>query len=301
MTAVPGPIPLAGPGPGPVAGPGPRPGAAVPAAPGRPRRLHPGRLRRRAVHLLLGWLGIALAAGTWQVVSLLAHAAIFPTFSASAADAWTLVTSSVMTSDIAPSIERTLAGFAISAVAGAVLGMLVGYNALLAEWASAVIDFLRSLPTPLLVPVAIVVFGLGGNMVVAIIVSAAIWPVLLNTIEAVRGIDPTVIDTARIYGYRGPRLFVRVLLRAASPQIFAGLRVALSVALAVMVVAEMLGGGSGIGYFIANAQQTFHITDSYAGIIVLCAIGWLFDTLFLGAERRLLAWQHGLVGGDPGA
>lgn len=274
-------------------------GAPAEAAPGPSPRLR--RLRRRAVHLLLGWLGIALAAGIWQLVAVLVHTAIFPTFSSSIADAWTLVTSSVMTSDIGPSIERTLVGFGISAVAGAVLGMLIGYNAVVAEWASAVVDFLRSLPTPLLVPVAIVVFGLGGNMVVAIIVSAAIWPVLLNTIEAVRGIDPTVIDTARIYGYRGPRLFARVLLRAASPQIFAGLRVALSVSLAVMVVAEMLGGGSGIGYFIANAQQTFHITDSYAGIIVLCGIGWLFDTLFLAAERRLLAWQHGLVGGDTGA
>lgn len=253
--------------------------------------------RRRVFQLLLGWMGVALVAGLWQAVALSLRTAIFPTFSASITSAWSLIDSAVATSDILPSIERTLIGFGISAVAGVVLGMVVGYNAIVAEWASAVIDFLRSLPAPLLVPVAITIFGLGSKMVIAIIVSAALWPVLVNTLEAVREIDRTLIDTARVYGMRGPQLFAKVLLRAASPQIFAGLRVALSMSLAVMVVAEMLGGGSGIGYFIANAQQSFQITSSYAGIIILCALGWIFDTLFLVAERRVLSWQHGLVGG----
>lgn len=73
---------------------------------------------------------------------------------------------------------------------------------------------------------------------------------------------------------------------------------AISISLAVMVVSEILGGGSGIGYFIASAQQSFAITDSYAGVIILCLLGWAFDTLFLLTERRLLSWQRGTVGGE---
>jgi ABC-type nitrate/sulfonate/bicarbonate transport system permease component len=134
-------------------------------------------------------------------------------------------------------------------------------------------------------------------MVVVTIISAAIWPILINTANGTSTIEPTMIDTAKTYGFRGRSLFLKIVLPAASPQIFAGLRVALSVSLAVMVVAEMLGGGSGIGYFIANAQQSFNIDGSYGGVIVLGCLGWIFDTLFLLFERRLLAWQRGTVGG----
>jgi len=161
-----------------------------------------------------------------------------------------------------------------------------------------VFDFLRSLPTPLLIPVALVVFGIGGRMVIAVIVSAAIWPVLINTANAAAGLDPTMVDTARVLGFRRVPLLLKVVLPASSPQIFAGLRIAISVSLAVMVVSEILGGGSGIGYFIANAQQSFDITSSYAGVVILCLLGWAFDTAFLVVERRLLAWQSGTVGGE---
>ena len=156
-------------------------------------------------------------------------------------------------------------------------------------------DFLRSLPVPLPIPVGIVIFGLGTSMVVAIIVSAAVWPVLLNTFDAIRRADPTMVESAQLRPapVRSRR---KVLLPAASPQIFAGLRVALSVGVAVMVVAEMLGGGSGIGDLIENAQQSFQVSTSYAGVVVLACLGWLMDTLFLAVERRVLSWQLGTVG-----
>lgn len=257
-----------------------------------------GRRARRISYWALGWLGLAVAALIWQLAAAAMNTSIFPGFTASAAQSWRLLDGPVLASDIIPSVLRTLAGFAISAVAGVVIGMVTGYYRPVREYTSAVFDFARSLPTPLLVPVAMVLFGLGGNMVVAVIVTAAIWPVLINTANAVAGLEPTLLDTASILGLRGFTLLRRVILPAVSPQVFAGMRVAISVSLAVMVVSEILGGGSGIGYFIANAQQSFEITDSYAGVIILCLLGWAFDTLFLGAESRLLAWQRGAVGGD---
>jgi len=241
---------------------------------------------------------LAIAAAIWQVASAAIGSSIFPGFGAAAARMWQLLHSSVLTQDLIPSILRTLLGFAISAVLGVVLGLLTGYYRAAREWTSAVFNFLRSLPTPLLIPVFLAIFGLGGRMVVAVIVTAAVWPVLINTANATAGLEPTLIDTARVLDLRGPAFLGRVLLPAVSPQIFAGLRVAISVSLAVMVVSEILGGGSGIGYFISSAQQSFEITDSYAGVLILCLLGWLFDTVFLVVEGRLLAWQRGTVGGE---
>lgn len=256
------------------------------------------RLRRAAFGWGLGWLGLAAAAGAWQLAAHLAHTPLFPGFAASARDSWHILSGRQLRTDLLPSVERTLLGFAISAVLGVLVGMVTGYWRAAREWTSAVFDFFRSLPTPLLIPAAVVIFGLGGRMVVAVIVTAAIWPVLINTANATASLDRTLVDTARVLGLRGPRLLGRVILPAVSPQIFAGLRVAISISLAVMVVSEILGGGSGIGYYIATAQQSFQITGSYAGVLILCLLGWLFDTLLLWTEARLLAWQRGAVGGD---
>lgn len=261
--------------------------------------VRPGAVRARRFGLwMLGWLGVAVLALLWQVLAGSLHSSILPTFTDAVRSGWHLVTSATLGADVVPSVLRTAVGFAISAVVGVVVGLVVGHYRAAREWTQALMDFLRSLPTPLLVPVFIVLFGLSSTMVVAVIVTAAVWPVLINTANATAELDPTMLDTARVYGLRGRSLFTKVVLPAVSPQIFAGLRVALSVSLAVMVVAEILGGSSGIGYFIANAQQSFRISDSYGGVLVLCGLGWLFDTLFLRLERRVLAWQHGQMGGD---
>lgn len=266
------------------------------ATAGERTRLGPRR-RRRVGMWGLGWLGLGLAAAAWQVASGLAGSSILPGVGPAVTHTWQLLTGPVLGADLVPSIIRTLVGFAISAVLGITIGLVTGYWPSAREWTASVFDFLRSLPTPLLIPVALVIFGLGGEMVIAVIVTAAVWPVLINTANATRALEPTLIDTARMLGLRGPGLLGRVILPAISPQIFAGLRIALSVSLAVMVVSEILGGSSGIGYFISNAQQSFAIDDSYAGVLILCLLGWAGDTLFLVVERRLLSWQHGTVGG----
>ena len=268
--------------------------AAAPAAAVRPQH---GRWRRSVGHHLLGWLGLAVALGAWQLLAVVLDKTVFPSFSQSLVAVGQLLSGPVLTDDILPSVGRALAGFAISGVLGVVLGLVLGYVRRLGDYCSAVIDFLRSVPSPLLVPLALVVMGLGARMVIAVIVSAAIWPVMLNAFDAARRIEPLYLDTARISGLRGVGLFRTVLLPATLPAIFAGLRVALSVSLAVLVVAEILGASSGIGFFIQNAQQTFAVPQTYAGVIILACLGWLFDTVFLVVERRLLRWERALSGG----
>lgn len=260
-----------------------------------PVRLPPARRRdlgRRAA----GLLGLGVVLATWQATAVSLDTVIFPTFTASIGAVGDLVTGDALVEDILPSVGRVLVGFTLSAVLGAGLGLTLGYVRWLGDTCAPLLSFLRSVPAPLLIPAALVVFGLGTKMVVAVIVSAAIWPVLLNAFDAARRVEPLFVDTARMCGLNGVELFRKVLLPATLPSIFAGLRVALSLSLVVLVVAEILGASSGIGYRIQNASQTFAITTTYAGVIVLACLGWLFDTAFLAVERRLLAWEQGMTG-----
>jgi ABC-type nitrate/sulfonate/bicarbonate transport system permease component len=248
--------------------------------------------RRRLALRSAGWLGVLAVAVAWQLAALALQKPALPTFTAALAATRQIVTGPVLTTDILPSLARALSGFAISALVGTTLGLTLGYLRRLGDYSTAVIDFLRSLPAPLLIPLAIVLLGLSSRMVVAVVVAAAVWPVLINAFDAARRTEPLYLDTARACGIEGLALLRIVLLPAALPMILAGLRIALSTSLAVLVVAEMLGASSGIGYFIQSAQQTFQIPQTYAGIIVLAGIGWLLDTAFLLTEHRLLRWER---------
>ncbi len=265
-----------------------------------PVTVGPAARRRRAARRRLGlrsagWLGVLAVAAAWQLTSVALHKPTLPTFTTALSAVGQVVTGPALTADILPSLARALIGFAISAVAGIVIGLTLGYVRRLGDYCTAVIDFLRSVPAPLLIPLAIVLLGLGGQMVVAVVVAAAVWPVLINAFDAARRTEPLYLDTARSCGIRGVTLLRLVLLPSALPMIMAGLRIALSTSLAVLVVAEMLGASSGIGYFIQEAQQTFQIPQTYAGIIVLAGVGWLLDTVFLLAEHRLLRWERAVA------
>lgn len=261
----------------------------------RPHRRAPGR---RLALGASGWLGLLILIAVWQLAAGAIHSVVFPTFITTIRAAVDVVRGPELTSDIIPSVERALIGFAISGLLGLAVGLTLGYVRWLGDCFATLIDFLRSMPTPLFVPLAIVLFGIGGKMVIVIVVSGAIWPVLLNAYDAARRIEPLYLDTARANGLRGVAMFRQVLLPATLPSTFAGLRLALSTSLAVLVVAEILGAHSGIGYFIQYTQQTFLIPQTYAGVLILAALGWLFDTAFLFAERRLLSWERALTGGN---
>lgn len=130
-------------------------------------------------------------------------------------------------------------------------------------------------------------------MKVALIAFVCVWPVLLNTLDGVRGVEPTLRDTARVYGIP-PRDRIRhVLLPAASPQIFAGMRTSLSLALILMVISEMVASTNGIGYFVLQSQRTFAIPEMWSGIVLLGLLGYALNAVFVAIERRVLRWHRG--------
>lgn len=199
-------------------------------------------------------------------------------------------------SDVVPSLRRFFLGYVLAATLGIVGGTAVGLAPRLQRASQPVTEFVRSVPSPLLFPFALVVFGIGDDSKVALIALGAVWPVLLNTADGVRGVDPQVVDVARSFGLPRRTQLSHVILPAASPKIVAGLRIALSVALLLMVVSEMQGGTDGLGFQIRAAQRSFDTAETYAGVIVIGAIGLVANLAFLAVENRLMRWHRGARG-----
>ena len=196
-------------------------------------------------------------------------------------------------SDVVPSLVRMGAGFGIAVVVAIGAGLLLGLSPRSRRAAAPIVEFLRAIPPPALLPFAILVIGVGDSMKVFIIAFVCVWPILLNTIDGVMGVDPTLKDTTRVYGISGRERLWRVMLPAASPQIFAGMRTSLSLALILMVISEMVASTNGIGYFVLQSQRTFAIPEMWSGILLLGILGYALNGAFVLIERRVLRWHRG--------
>jgi sulfonate transport system permease protein len=198
--------------------------------------------------------------------------------------------------DVVPSLRRFGIGFGLAALLGVVLGTVIGLTPWLRQATRPVAEYVRSIPAPLLFPIALVLFGIGDGSKVALIVLGSVWPVLLNTVDGVRGVDPQVLDVVRSFRLDTRTRIGRVVLPAASPMIAAGLRIGLSVALLLTVVSEMRGGTNGLGYRIRADQRSFDTASSYAGVILIGLIGLAVNLAFVAVERRVMRWHRGARG-----
>ena len=142
-----------------------------------------------------------------------------------------------------------------------------------------------------LLPVFTLILGIGETSKIAIILYASVWPILYNTISGVRNVDPLLIKSARSLGLSHFALFQKVILPAAVPTIFTGVRLAGAASILVLVATEMVGAKAGLGYLILNSQYNFQIPHMYAGILTVSAIGVAFNYLLLSLERRFSTWR----------
>jgi len=196
--------------------------------------------------------------------------------------------------DVVPSVVRLGAGYALALALGVTLGVAIGSARRLRGFLEPVLEFLRAVPPTVLVPVFMLFAGLGDLMKVLVIVSGAVWPILLNTIEGVRAVDGTLRETCRCYGIRGGARLRHLVIRSASPQIVAGMRQALSVAIILMVISELFAAEDGIGYLLIQFQRGFAIANMWTTIIVLGLLGIALALLLRLFEWRTLRWYRGL-------
>lgn len=230
----------------------------------------------------------------WQLWTVRANSQYFPRLSTILVEFRELWLFSQFAEHVVPSLERIGLGFAIAAVLGVALGIPLG----LSRWGRLLamphIEYWRNLPPPALLPISVILLNSIGNLQkVSFIAFFCLWPVLLNTIDGVRGIDPTLLDTARSYGLGGFERVRRIVLPAALPQISAGMRNSLSLAVIMMVLAEYFSSTSGVGYVLLISKNTFELAPMWAAILLIGLLGYLLNVLFILAERRFLAWHRG--------
>ncbi|WP_166802490.1 ABC transporter permease [Microvirga pakistanensis] len=199
-------------------------------------------------------------------------------------------------SAVAPSILRLLIGFSIAVLFGAVLGIVIGSLRWFEPFLRPVIEYLRFIPAVAVLPAALLVFGATDTMRIFVIAFGSVFPVLLAAIDGARRAEELLTDVARICGLSTAERLFRVTLPAASPLIFAGIRIALSIALVMMVISELIAADNGLGYYILRSQRLFQTANVYAGVLMIGTIGLVLTLFLLTFEKRVLAWHRGWRG-----
>jgi ABC-type nitrate/sulfonate/bicarbonate transport system permease component len=282
---------------------------AFPAT-GRARVTAPGGVERRGRRVLSGfllrWTVFAATVAAWQLVTAVAvpedEKVFFPPPSVIGRRMYELWLSGpaghgfltpAVTADIVPSVERMLAGWLLAAVLGVGLGLLLGRLPRVLDYVDLPIQFGRAIPPPALIPVFIVLLKLGPAMRVAVIVFGVVWPILLNSIDGARTVEPLRLDVARVFTLTPWQRLRGIIVPAAGPKIFAGLRISLSMSIILMVISEMVGGTDGIGYRLFTAKDSFQLPDMWSVIVLLGLLGYTFNALLLALERHVLFWHRG--------
>ncbi|KRE07916.1 ABC transporter permease [Bacillus sp. Root239] len=204
---------------------------------------------------------------------------------------WQLVLSGELLSHFKSSLARSLTGFALAILFAIPLGLLVGWYRPLAEILTPLLEVFRNTAALALLPVFILILGIGETSKISIIVYACSWPILLNTISGVKNVDPLLIKSAKSMGLSSFRLFQKVILPASIPTIFTGIRLAGASSILVLIAAEMVGAKAGLGYLINYAQYNFQVPNMYAGIITISALGLLFNWILIKLERYFTSWK----------
>ena len=193
--------------------------------------------------------------------------------------------------NIAFSLTNLLIGMAISITLGIGTGLIIGERPTLRRATGPLLDFARATPTVAFVPLIILTLGIGIEPKIFLIALGTYWPILLNTIAGVQSIKPAVFEMAKSYRIPARLRLFKVTLPGASPQIFAGIRIALAVGVVLIVVSEIYGSAVGVGYFILQSGSSFRVPETWAGTVLIGLIGYTLSLLLLGGEYLALGWN----------
>jgi len=237
------------------------------------------------------WLPLVLIVA-WLILSAGSRSFYFPALSSILQKTQEVWFFNGIVENMLPSLIRILAGFGLGLLGGVVVGTMLGLLPRIEGAIRPLLEFLRSTPGVALLPIAVIFLGIGDGMKIFMIALASMWPILLNTIDGVRSVEPVLLQVARSYRLTLADRVRFIYIPNAAPQIFAGARVSLAIAAVVMVVTEMIGSPGGIGYFILDSQRTFKMLDMWSGIVMLGVLGFLLNLGFRLVEAHVLAWHH---------
>ncbi len=191
----------------------------------------------------------------------------------------------------AVSMGRAASGYTVAGIVGVGLGLLIAWSVVIEDFFDPLIELIRPLSTFALIPIFFLWFGIGNTSKIMIIFKSCFFPILLNTVAGIKGVDKKLIMAARSLGANGRQLWTRVLIPSALPVIITGLRISTAMAMMSLVGVEMLSSDSGIGFLVIDAQRTFDTDRVFAGIIVLSILGFSIDRAARKIESKILSWH----------
>lgn len=246
-------------------------------------------------HFLLRWSGVAAFLLLWEIGPRLGwiDAYFLPPFSTIVVEIFHLFTDAYLSVHILVSVWRALVGLLIAVVIGIPLGILLGrVYPRTAEALSPVLRVLSQVNPFSLLPVFVLFFGIGETAKLAVVGWVSVWPVLFYTMTGTRTVDPVQEKSAVSMGISSGELILKVILPAALPTIFVGIRIAATITFYILVASEMLGASAGLGYLVHNAAMNYQIPRIYAGATFIVIFGYLLNRLLLCLGNLLFAWQE---------
>lgn len=277
---------------------------AVGSSESRPLSAKPSVAHSQSLAARAGQFGLALIVPgllllLWQVSTALHWTRLIPTPAATAEymvdfavggiydDAF----SATLPTHLIASLERVYGGFALAALAALPLGLLIGRIPLARMMLDPFFQLMRPIPVTAWLPLSMILFGLGARSAFALVFLGAFYPILLNTIFGVKNIDPKLFEAASMLGCRGHAQFMKVVLPAALPSIFTGLRLGLGLAWFVIVVGEMTGVENGLGAVIMDGRTLSRTELVICGMIIIGVAGFVSDRLVMALGNYLLRWS----------
>lgn len=268
---------------------------AAPEKPAKPTppapRSHAARERRaKSRMLMLNTVSIVAGIALWWVLSLSGFN--LPSPGAVVVRGAELIADGTLATDIVASLTRVLAGFALGTIVAIPVGFLMGWYG----WARGLVEpwiqFFRTIPPLAIIPLAIVLLGIGEQPKILVIFLAAFFACVISTFQGVVNIDRTMINAARVLGTGDAGIFVRVVVPASVPFILVGMRVGLGAAWATLVAAELIAAQAGLGYRMQQAQLYYDLPTIFVGLITIGVLGLLMDRALLLTEKKLTGWQE---------
>ncbi len=248
--------------------------------------------RRARLDLALG-IGTPIALlALWQLAAHLnwVNPRIFTPPSSIAVAAGQLISAGTLQGDLAATLARLLVGYAIGAAGGVCVGLILGLVRPLRAALSPLFTALYAVPQIALLPLLLVIFGVGETPKVLTVVAVTFFVLEINTLAAVRNFDPRLVEAGRAYGATGVKLFRHVLFPGTLPQIFTGLRVSIALGLVVITATEFVASNNGLGFLVWNSWQLFQPNQMYVGLVTIALLGVVLTATISLLERLALPW-----------
>ncbi len=237
-----------------------------------------------------GFLLLAFLLGIWEVYSILHPQYVFlPRFSVVIKTLFYNLKDPVYLEDILSTLQRCFLGYFLSIVIMIPLGMLMGRVNKIFFLFEPLVEFFRPMPSAAIIPIAILFLGIDDEMKIFVIFFGSSWPILINTIQGVRSIEQLYIKTGEVFNMKPGQIFIRIIFPASLPSIFSGLRLSIGIALILAITVEMIvSTGGGLGYYILDAERSFHFAEMYAGVLTIGIIGYFVNYLIQLASKRFI-------------